>query len=782
MPLRVQPFLGAALFLAPLLAVATSARARADAPADGATASPEPTTTSERVRVDAESEDAVAGEDPTDSPARGPGVGAGAASRVATPYRARAHVADPEVPLPRGGSSHRVDEAQLRALGHFDIERVAARIPGVTVRSEDGYGLRPNIGMRGANSHRGRRVTLLEDGVPQAYAPYASPSVFSMTPMSRVVGVDAFRGPAAILYGPQTLAGALDLRTRQVPEGEEAVADVLYGSNHFLRLRAHAGASSAHFGALAEGAYMRASGFQTIDVDGGSNDFDLGDVMLRAFYRDRIGDALRHRLSTKAVLQFERSNQSYVGLTDDDYRADPDRRYAATALDEMTRLRQQLEVRHDLRAGRALSLTTVAYRSDTSRTWYRLDAFRTGPKIDAVLREPTDPERAPFYALLTGQADHTDPSRALLYVSNDWRYLAHGVQADAVLAARSGPVGHQVRVGARIHEDWIDRDVWFDGWLMRGGRLVRDGQPRTPSFDDRASAFALAAYARYEVAAFGASLAPGLRVERIASRFVDRQRQTRVDATTVLLTPGVSTTMRVAPCTEVFAGVHLGASPPLPQDAATTRPERATNYEAGIRYAAPDRTIHAETTAYVSNYTQLTSQCTLTAGCVDLDRGYNVGRALVWGVEAAVQYEPRLGRFLLPIALTYTLTRSSLRSAFDSADPQLGRVEAGDELPYVPEHQGSLAVGMSQAERFSVTASMTHVGPMREEASRGDEGRRTDAQWMLDVAGEVRLTPAVSVMVRGENLLDQRPIVSRRPWGARPARPLQLQVGLRVSW
>ena len=85
-----------------------------------------------------------------------------------------------------GGSVHRVTEEQMRALDYSDPDRVVARIPGGYVRSEDGYGLRPNIGMRGANSHRSRRITLLEDGVLQAYAPYSSPSVFSLTPMTRV--------------------------------------------------------------------------------------------------------------------------------------------------------------------------------------------------------------------------------------------------------------------------------------------------------------------------------------------------------------------------------------------------------------------------------------------------------------------------------------------------------------------------------------------------------------------------------------------------------------------
>ncbi len=59
-----------------------------------------------------------------------------------------------------GGSVHRVSVAELRALEYADPNRAMARIPGVYVRSEDGFGLRPNIDMRGANSHRSRRIAI----------------------------------------------------------------------------------------------------------------------------------------------------------------------------------------------------------------------------------------------------------------------------------------------------------------------------------------------------------------------------------------------------------------------------------------------------------------------------------------------------------------------------------------------------------------------------------------------------------------------------------------------
>ena len=191
--------------------------------------------------------------------------------------------------------------------------------------------------------------------------------------------------------------------------------------------------------------------------------------------------------------------------------------------------------------------------------------------------------------------------------------------------------------------------------------------------------------------------------------------------------------------------------------------------------------LHVELTGFYSDYDNMTSQCTLTAGCTDVDRAFNGGRVLVWGAEAAAGYTFRAARLSFPVQAAYTYTGSSFQSAFASADPQLGVVHVGDRLPYVPEHQVSVSAAVEMRRRWGVSLQGTYVGEMREEASQGDAGRRTDSQWLLDVMANWRPLERVTVFVRGENLLLQTPVVSRRPWGARPGRPFQAQVGIRIE-
>ncbi len=106
------------------------------------------------------------------------------------------------------GSAQVIGKEDLERQETNDLHRVLQGVAGVYVREEDGFGLRPNIGLRGASADRSSKVTLLEDGVLFGPAPYSAPAAYYVPLVTRLVGVEVFKGPAAIRYGPQSIGGA----------------------------------------------------------------------------------------------------------------------------------------------------------------------------------------------------------------------------------------------------------------------------------------------------------------------------------------------------------------------------------------------------------------------------------------------------------------------------------------------------------------------------------------------------------------------------------------------
>lgn len=81
-------------------------------------------------------------------------------------------------------------------------------------------------------------------------------------------------------------------------------------------------------------------------------------------------------------------------------------------------------------------------------------------------------------------------------------------------------------------------------------------------------------------------------------------------------------------------------------------------------------------------------------------------------------------------------------------------------------------------------AQASYVSPMRAEASQGPilPGEGTDEQFYLDAMASVEVHTGIRLYVRGENLTNSMPIVTRRPFGARVGRPLLVQGGLEASF
>ncbi len=687
--------------------------------------------------------------------------------------------------MPRvGGSTHFLGQEQLEQFESTDVHNVLQRVPGVYIRAEDGYGLRPNIGIRGANPDRSSKVTLLEDGILLGPGPYSAPAAYYFPMMMRVVGVEVFMGPSAILQGPQTVGGALNFQTRSIPTGLESEIDVALGIDRLGKLHGLAGYGEKNWGVLVEGSHLQTDGFRELD-GGGNTGFARTDLMLKA----RVGTdplaEVSHQVELKAGYGAEVSNETYLGATLEDFRENPMRRYIGSAEDLMEWERFQAQIAYRLTSD-DVRVRLTAYRHDLERDWRRFD--RLGPSAPQVggevLRRPNTPGNRPFYEILTGQENSGSAlSERLIIANNVRRYVSQGIDLTGSWSLNElfGFLDQELRFGVRLHNDSIERDHVDDSLLVLNRTLVPDGSVGLQAADNRGEAWALAAFLQADWTIGPLTLTPGLRMERIETQFQDRLDGRRIDDEQFVLLPGFGAHFAVLPWLGVFAGAHVGFSAVAPGQAADVEPERAVGYEGGFRLNTGDSRL--EVVGFLSDYSNIVGDCTASSGgCPgsgELNQQFNGGEALIYGLELAASQGVALPYELrFDVSVNYTYTRAEFQTGFVSGFGQWGRVDPGDQLPYVPEHAfGSTARLLHP--KFELNLGVRAMSAVRDEAGQQEDDLKTDAYAVLDALAAYRFVPEGSIYVRADNLLDAQYIVAFRPFGARPGPPLQAQIGYR---
>jgi Fe(3+) dicitrate transport protein len=594
-----------------------------------------------------------------------------------------------------------------------------------------------------------------------------------------MVGVDVYKGPAAIRFGPQTIGGAINLRTREVPKSNLFKLDVAGGSRFQARVHGVAAAGTETWGLLAEGVFLRDDGFKVLDR-GGNTGFERGEFMVKG--RVTPGDAWRQQVEVKATLAVEDSRETYLGLTPEDFEATPNRRYATTALDRMQWNRLSVTGRWSAQPTDALTLSAVAYRHSFFRVWNRLDRFRRGPGLYDLLVQPVRGGLdGQFLGVLRGAVDSSSMDESLIVLNNARTFVSQGVQVEGQLEVTTGPVQHELEAGLRFHHDEILRNHTATGFAVADGALVRDALPVTQDTLNRGLSRAGALHLHDTMTWGRLLLSPGLRVELIDTVFADELTGARSRGLQAVPLLGAGAVVALPHGLNVFGGVHQGFSPVTPGQSLDIRPERALHGELGVR--APSRRRRLELVGFWSEYSNITGECTGSAGCVDdaINRQFNGGAARIVGLEAlASMVIPLPADIELVPQVTYTLTSARFLSDFTSSNPIWGVVRTGDVIPYVPTHQGSARLIVNR-QALSVSVGAEFSGGFVEEAGDGTGQPTVPGRVLLDATASYRVG-AFQFYAQGTNLTNQQVVVARRPFGARPLAPLAVQAGVRVQW
>ena len=86
----------------------------------------------------------------------------------------------------RASSHFHLGKKDIKKYNYTDPNRILMGKNGISIVEEDGFGLRPNIIIRGASSYRSMSINLMEDGVLAAPAPYIAPAAYYFPTMARM--------------------------------------------------------------------------------------------------------------------------------------------------------------------------------------------------------------------------------------------------------------------------------------------------------------------------------------------------------------------------------------------------------------------------------------------------------------------------------------------------------------------------------------------------------------------------------------------------------------------
>lgn len=672
------------------------------------------------------------------------------------------------------GSGAYIDQETLEDYAITDIMRVLASSPGVYVMEEDGYGLRPNIGMRGNSSDRSEKITIMEDGVLAAPAPYASPSAYYFPTVGRMSAVEVLKGSSSVKYGPRTSGGVINLVSTAIPDTSLAGKfDLAYGTDNYNKVHGVVGGKGQRVSSVFEVFHYGADGFKNLN-SGQDTGFKKNDFMSKVEVQlDEFG---KHTLELKLKYSDESSDETYLGLTDADYRSNSYQRYSASQLDNMDAEHKQVTLHYDFIITEDLDLSVIAYHNDFHRNWYKAskvggNKLGKGAELSASLFDKTP----------TGTLD-------VDVKANNRDYLSQGIQAQ--LGYRTGD--HDLNFGLRIHEDEMDRFQWVDNYDLNSDLSMTLSEAGLAGTDSNRidSANALSLFIHDEYTLGDLTVSGGIRYEDVTIERDDWGKTNPARDTTAshkensvsAFIPALGMTYQMNDDVIFLAGVQKSFAPPAPgnEDA---KEEDGWNYEAGTRFGLGNW--NGEVIAFYSKLDNLHGNCTASQGCDEDNIGeqYNAGAVDIKGLELTLSTSYSLGNVNIPVSFNYTNSDAEFNESFSSKLDSWGDVEAGDELPYLPEQVWQLESGVS-GENWKILAAIKYVDDVR--VSAGTEAINFDngvkSHTLVDLSASYDISEQQQLYMVVDNLFDKEYVATRRHGGIQSGKPRTFQLGYRYSF
>lgn len=703
------------------------------------------------------------------------------------------------------GSAAYIDESDIRNQNYEDIHRIVRRVPGVYFREEDGFGVFANLSLRGANSNRSSKVTMMEDGVLTSPAPYSSPAAYYTPTAGRMHGIEILKGSSQIMYGPETTGGVINYLSTPIPADRNGYVKATYGTDNDIRLHMNYGdvveTPYGNFGFVIENYHRRSDGFKEIDQRPGMNNtkprLTKNEPMIKFAWEPNT--SVPQRLEFKVAYTDLEFNETYLGLTEEDIKTTPYRRYAASRFDNIDADQTRTYLRHVIEPNPDLRLTTTGYYNQFNRNWFKLNKASLDPTGAGGWRSPPQ-VLAGAYGPGALDVIRGDAAGSLEARANNREYQSFGIENLTQFTFDSGSVEHAFDVGIRLHQDEERRfqnNATYE--QNNNGAIVGETIGAPGSQDNRMhTSRAIAVFAQDRIGFGQWAVTPGVRFEHVRYKVEDYRSfpSTSKSSDINVFAPGIGLTFDHTDNLTYFAGLYRGISLPGPSARVNNgiKEETTLSFETGARFNNR-KGFRSELVFFYTDFDNLVVPESIGSGTSVTE---NVGEAVSYGIEALIGYDPGIANdwgFNNPNTLAFTWTDATLSN--DTTSTDAGSIFSGglkgNRLPYIPRYMVNIGTGL-EFSRWAFYADANYIPSTYATANNSSshinpgtglpDSRfgKIDSRLIVDISVNYRLTDDAKLIAGIHNLFDKEYISSRLPHGPRPGQPLMAHVGLEVTF
>jgi len=705
------------------------------------------------------------------------------------------------------GSAAFLDVQEIREHNVDDVNRILRRVPGVNLREEDGMGLFPNISLRGVDSARSSKVTIMEDGVLMAPAPYSAPAAYYSPTAGRMSGIEVLKGSSQVKYGPHTTGGAINFLSTPIPTAEKVYSKATFGTYNEIRNHFYFGntqqTEDGKIGYVLEYYTRGNTGFKDLDVNPasmrGSADtgFRKHEPMVKMFWEPKSD--LYQRFEAKFGWTSLDANETYLGLTTNDFRQDPYRRYAASRFDEIESTQFRSYIRHFIELNSDTSLVTTLYGNTFHRNWQKLNKAGVSGSLKNLSQAMLDSNFSDdTLGILRGTA-----AGELEFKNNNRGYYMWGVQSTVNHKLKKDGFEHNIEVGLRLHYDQIRRKQWKETFTQdANGNITAVSVGARGSDSNRLQKTMATTVHASDQMKFGKfTFTPGVRVETINQKYCDDNTNCgsstmEQEGTYSVIVGGGSLKYDVYDSggedLDVFGGIHRGFSPSDPRSRLKSgiTEETSIGFELGTRYKNAPKAFATEAILFLTKINDMVVNDSV--GGTGTGASANLGKVQTAGLELQANYDHGLAKGWVvqtPMYMSATYTDARFMSSVGSDDEESifsGAVQ-DNMLPYVPEISVSWGFGAiykklsANIDANFVSSAYADGSNMGSLTPASERFGKIDSRIVIDAAMGYQYSKKVRMFANIRNLANTQYMVSRQPHGPRPGAPLTAMGGLEFS-